>query len=88
MYQRLVEFSNKTVNVKKKSIHIKFYYLCKMAQEHIYSDVAYTASETSKIPDNYEETACVFDYRYEASQDFYTYFEQCWIMYLHCYFQS
>ena len=37
-----------------------------MAQEHIYSDVAYTAVGTNKIPDNYEETACRSDYRYEA----------------------
>lgn len=34
-----------------------------MAQEHIYSDVAYTALGTNKIPDNYEETACRSDYR-------------------------
>lgn len=37
-----------------------------MAQEHIYSDVAYRALETDKIPDNYE-TSCRSDYRYEAS---------------------
>lgn len=41
-----------------------------MAQEHIYSDVAYTTSETSKIPDNYEETACRIDYRYEPLKIF------------------
>lgn len=38
-----------------------------MAEEHIYSDVAYTALETNKIPDNYEETVYRSDYRYEAS---------------------
>lgn len=39
----------------------------KMAQEHIYSDVAYTVLEANKIAVNYEEGACRSDYRYEAS---------------------
>jgi len=81
-------FSNKTVKVKRKSIHIKFYYLCNTAQEHIYSDVAYTALETNKMSGNYEETACKSDYKYKASRDFYTYFKQRWFMSLHSYFQS
>lgn len=34
-----------------------------MAEEHIYSDVAYTALETNKIADNYEETVYRSDYR-------------------------
>lgn len=38
-----------------------------MAQEHIYSDVTYTALETNKIPDNCEENAWRSDYRYKAS---------------------
>lgn len=37
-----------------------------MAQEHIYSDVTYTALETNKIPDNCEENAWRSDYRYKA----------------------